>query len=346
MSTIWDHTTKPILILSPQAGITDSAFRQIARQCGADIVYTEFASCDGLVYNPKPSLERLKFDASEHPVVCQIFGNNPEYFFKATQLIERAGFDGVDINFGCPAKKVVGNNGGVCLMRDLTLVRQIVEATCNAVRNIPVSIKIRRSIGLRDEHNHPTNEQHTALDLINAIHGLPVKALIIHGRSYEKPFNGDPDFDMIRRVKEQFDGIVIGNGGVNTPEDAKAMLDKTGADGVAIARGVYGNPWIFQQINEYLATGRYSAPTPEQKQETALQHADLMHQLKGERGIIEMRKHLAWYFKGWDGASKFRSQLANVKTPDDVRQIVRSIQLTENISSLDLSTQSQPALAQ
>lgn len=310
-------------MLAPQSGITDSAFRQIARQNGADVVFTEFASTDGMVYNPEPSLERLKFDASEHPVVCQIFGNNPDFFYKATQMVEAAGFDGVDINFGCPAKKVVGNNGGVCLMRDLGLVREIVSATCEATKTIPVSIKIRRSIRLLTDHAEPA--EHTALDLIETIHDLPIAAVTIHGRSYEKPFAGEPDFEMIRSVKLAFNGIVIGNGGINTPEDAASMIKRTGVDGVAIARGVYGNPWIFQQIKDYLRTGTLSAPSWEQIFTAAAQHAQLMYQTKGTHGLVEMRKHLGWYIKGFPNAAEYRKLLMQIEHPDQVREILNQI---------------------
>ena len=323
--SFWHSIKTPILTLAPQSGITDSAFRQLTRSHGADVVFTEFASIDGMVFRPDAAMKRLKFDATEHPVVCQIFGNKPEYFHKATQMIEQAGFDGVDINMGCPAKKVFGNNGGVSLMRDLKLVREIVEATCSAAQKIPVSIKIRRSIGLVDENNKPIGKEHTALDLLEAIKDLPVQAITIHGRSYEKPFIGDPDFGMIKAVKESFDGIVIGNGGIFTPEDAQNMLTQTSADGLAIARGVYGNPWIFQQIRDYLATGKYAKPEWSEIKREAIKHAELMYKTKGTQGVKEMRKHLGWYVKGFPNASQYRKKLMSVETPEQVQTILESV---------------------
>ncbi len=315
-------------MLAPQSGITDSAFRQLAMRNGADVVFTEFTSVDGLAYSSAPSLERLKFDASEHPVVCQIFGNKPKFFSEATKKVEAAGFDGVDINFGCPAKKVVGNQGGVSCMRDLTLVRQIVEATCEAAQKIPVSIKIRRSIKLIDNNGKALPQEHTALDLLDTIKDLPIAAMTIHGRSYERPFTGEPDFAMIAEVKKRFNGLVIGNGGINTVTDAKNMLDKTGVDGLALARGIYGKPWLFRQIHEYLKTGKYAEVQWNVIIETAVWHAELMFTLKGERGIVEMRKHLGWYFKGFPGASEVRKELMQIKNPSELRSVISSFNLT------------------
>lgn len=316
-------------MLAPQSGVTDSAFRQLAMRNGADVVFTEFTSVDGLAYSSTPSLERLKFDASEHPVVCQIFGNKPEFFSEAAKKVEAAGFDGVDINFGCPAKKVVGNQGGVSCMRDLALVRNIVEATCNAVTTIPVSIKIRRSIKLVDANGKTLPQEHTALDLLESLKDLPIAAITIHGRSYERPFTGDPDFTMIAEVKKRFNGFVVGNGGINTPEDAKNMLEKTGVDGIALARGVYGKPWLFKQTRDYLNTGSYTEKPWGDIVDTAMWHAELMFHLKGERGIVEMRKHLGWYFKGFPGAVSMRKQLMQIQNPTELRQIISHFSLAK-----------------
>lgn len=318
----WTTLPKPIVALAPMAGVTDAAFRIVCKEFGADVIYTEFASSNALVHDSQRTFEMIKFDERERPVVCQIFGNDPEMFMKASRQLERMGFDGVDINFGCPAYKVVKHGGGVSLMRTPALCRELVQAACEGAKHIPVSIKIRSSIckegcDKRDPANHVT-----ALDLINLIQDLPVAAIMIHGRSYELPFDGEPNVSMIKQVKHAFKGVTIANGGIHTPEDAKRILDETGADGVGLARGVRGSPWLFRQIKEYLATGAYTDFAWEEKKQLALRHARRAAEIKGDHGIIEMRKHLAWYVHGMHGASTLRQQLVRVTSVDDIEKLL------------------------
>ncbi|MEI6627495.1 MAG: tRNA-dihydrouridine synthase family protein, partial [bacterium] len=251
----WQKIKKPILALAPMAGVTDSAFRQICKKYGADVVYTEMVSADGLYYDSKKTLEFLRFAKAEQPVVIQLFGKHPEKFTKAAQLAEKAGFAGIDINFGCPAKKVAGHGGGVTLMRDLPKCREIIEAVLAGTK-LPVSIKIRASI-------KKGKETVTALDFLQTIKDLPIAAIMFHGRSYEVPFSGDPDYEMIKKAKVLCPHIpLLGNGGVNSPEDAKKMLDLSGCDGFGLARGLYGKPWLFDLIKDYLKAGKYKPFTP------------------------------------------------------------------------------------
>lgn len=312
-------------MLSPMAGVTDSAFRQLAKKFGADVVYTEFISTAGLHFSPDAPHERLEFTEEERPVVCQIFGSEPEFFYQAAQRIENEGFDGVDINFGCPAKKVVNSGGGVTMLRDLDRSYEIIQATCEAVRNIPVSLKTRVSVGCVNADGAKIGERHTVLDLIDKIRDLPVEALILHGRTYETPFAGEPDYDMMRAARDAFNGIFIANGGVSTPEGARTMLERTGADGIALARGVYGKPWLFRQIKDFLAWNAYVEPDRATICRLALEHAEELARLKGEeRGIREMRKHLVWYTKGWDGAKELRRELVQVQTLPDIERLLYS----------------------
>ncbi len=317
MENFWQTLPKPILALAPMAGVTDTAFRQMCKVGGADVLYTEFVSTDAVVYESKKTFEMLKFAPAEQPVVCQVFGKNPEHYFKSAKVIADFGFAGIDINFGCPAYKVVKHGGGVTLMRRLDLVRELVQATCEG-SPIPVSIKIRASICKEGCAADDPEGQVTALDLIERIKDLPVAAVMIHGRSFEKPFDGSPNVGAITQVKKAFSGIVLANGGVYSPEAAKQLLDETGADGVGVARGSWGRPWLFQEIKDYLRDGTYTQKTWEQIVPNILRHAQLAFAAKGGHGLIELRKHLAWYVKGFPGASELRSKLVRATSYDDI----------------------------
>jgi nifR3 family TIM-barrel protein len=303
----WTKFKKPIIALAPMAGVTDSAFRQICKKFGADVVYSEMISVDALAHNSKKTLKMLEFSKKEKPSVFQLFGKKPELFSQAAKLLEQKGVDGIDINFGCPAPKVFKCGGGASLMKDLDLCYEIIKATCLAVK-IPVSIKIRSSVG-----------KITALDLIRKIKDLPVAAIMIHGRSYEQGFGGNVDLEAIKSARKAFKGIVLGNGGIINPLIAKEMLVKTKVDGIGLAQGVLGKPWLFKQIKDYLKTGNYSEFNFRQIKKTALEHAALNYKLKGRQGILEMRKHLAWYFKGFAGASLLRQKLIRVNSLEEIK---------------------------
>ncbi len=306
MKNFWQKLKLPIIALAPMAGVSDSAFRQLCKSFGADVVYTEMVSADALHYDSKKTLELLKFEKSEKPIVCQLFGKRPEMFAKAAKMVEKAGFDGVDLNFGCPAKKVVAHSGGVTMMRDLKHCRKLIETVLGCTR-LPVSVKIRSGI-----------DKITALDFVLAINDLPISAIMVHGRPFKNPYSAPIDYEIIKKVKENFIGIVLGNGGINTPQDAKKMLELTGADGVGLARGLYGRPWLFKQVKDYLKKGKYKEFEFNDIKKVALLHAKLAESSKGKWGIVETRKHLAYYVKGFPGAADLRSKLVLV---DDVKQI-------------------------
>lgn len=317
----WKKLKPPILALAPMAGITDSAFRQLCRESGADVVYTEMVSADGLYYDSKKTLEFLKFNKGEKPVVIQLFGKHPERFGKAAKLCEQAGFDGIDINFGCPAKKVAGHGGGVTLMRDLSKCWEIIEAVMGGTK-LPVSVKLRSSI------NKISGEKIlkvTALDFIKYMSDLPLAAVMLHGRSYEKPFEGDPDYAMIKEAKKLFKGVVLGNGGIKVPEDAKKMIDSAKVDGVGLARGVYGKPWLFKQTRQFLKNGKISEIKKDQIKKTMARHAQLIFASKGKHGLFELRKHLLWYVSGWPGAKELRSRLVKIETIGELKKVLKEI---------------------
>ncbi len=336
MSTFWHKQPKPIIALAPMAGVCDSPFRQICRTHGADVIYTEFLSADALVFGSEKTFKMLEFDPSEQPVVCQIFGKNTKTIAEGAKIAEKEGYAGIDLNFGCPAYKVVKNGGGVSLMRNLDKLYDVVASTIDAV-DIPVSIKIRASISAdakikdlieeEDEEDRTlmTTGEVTAVDLVKKIANLPVACIMVHARSYEVPFDGQPNLDMVKKVRALYDGVLLTNGGINTPEEAKRQLDETGADGVGLARGVQGNPWLFQQIKDYLETGSYSPVSWEDRKKTMLEHAEIMRKVKGENSMFELRKHLAWYVKGMEGSKEIRTKLVQVKSIDEIAPILDSV---------------------
>lgn len=318
----WNEIKTPILALAPMAGITDSAFRQVCRYYGADVAYTEMVSADGLFYDSKKTLDFLKFKQKERPIVVQLFGKHPEKFTRAAQLCQQAGFDGIDINFGCPAKKVAGHGGGVTLMRDLPKCREIIEAVLAGTK-LPVSVKLRSSI------NNDSGKI-TALDFLKFMKELPLAAVMIHGRSYEKPFEGDPDYAMVKKCAKYQrqinpECVMIGNGGIKKPEDAKKMLELADADGVGLARGLYGRPWLFQQCRQYLNSGKYAEPTPAEIKKTILLHGKLAFAAKDNHGLVELRKHLLWYVSGRPNAKELRFQLVRVSTLGELKTAIKNI---------------------
>ncbi|MEA2088449.1 MAG: tRNA-dihydrouridine synthase [Patescibacteria group bacterium] len=311
-NNFWQALDKPILALAPMAGITDSCFRQICKDFGVDVVYSEMASSSALKFSSKKTLELLKFKKKERPYVVQLFGNNSEHFAVAVKIVmQKIKPDGIDINFGCPVKKVFKQGAGVALMLDLNLSKKIIKAVC-ANSNVPVSIKIRSKI-----------QDKTAINFVKNLSGFPIKAIMVHGRSYEQGFKGEIDIEVIKKIKKFFNGIVLANGGIDSPEIAKKILVTSKADGLGIARGSQGKPWIFSQIKDYLKTGEYQEKTQKQIFKIALKHSKMAYQQKGNFGIIEMRKHLCWYVKNMPNASSLRQEIIKAKNITDIEKNLR-----------------------
>jgi len=305
------------IILAPMAGITDLPFRLICKEHGADIVYSEMISVAGLFYNGKKTKELLKTIPEEQPMAFQLFGTEPKHFAKATKLITNQSASQsaqLDINFGCPVKKVIKQGAGCALMEKPKLAREIIQAVLENT-TLPVSIKIRAGIKKID-----------ALNFLEKVADLNWKTVIVHGRTYENGFKGPINLELIKKIKEKFpQKNVIANGGILTPEDAKKVLKKTNVDGLAIARGTLGNPWIFEQIKSFLKTGKYKKPSVSEIKNTALRHARLFIKHKKEEDIREFRKHLGWYFKGIPKAKKIRKDLFAIESYEKIKQLIRKI---------------------
>ena len=315
MNNFWqklkkDKKNEPILALAPLAGFTDSAFRFICKEFGADVVYSEMASVSALKYKPKKTLEMLKFDKRERPYVVQLFGSDKNHFIEAVKFLEKnLQPDGIDINFGCPVKKVLKQGAGCKLMGDLKLSRQIIQAVLDNT-NIPLSIKVRTSA-------FSVN----LIDFLKNISDLPVSTLMIHGRSLKQLFSGPIDLNLIKESRNYFSGIILANGGINNLAEAQDVYKKTGVDGVAFARGVLGRPWVFSKDLQNVSG--------EDKKiliiETALRHLELIRENRGEVSFNEFKGHLAWYLKDFSGASNLRMKMMSAKSYQEIENLLSLI---------------------
>ncbi|MCE5333937.1 MAG: tRNA-dihydrouridine synthase [Desulfobacteraceae bacterium] len=304
----WDSLPKPIFALAPLSGITDSAFRQICKQFGADLVYSELSSATALTYNPERTFRILRFNPVERPYLVQLFGNNPEHFAIAARLVtEGIKPDGIDINFGCPIHKVFHHGAGAALMTDLTRACEVIQSVIENT-HLPVSIKVRTRVNDMDLGT-----------FLDSIADLDVKAVMIHGRTYAQGFSGPVDHEAIREARAHFGGIVLANGGIKNAAAGLDLLDRTTADGIGIARGAMGNPWIFQEIKQIHGHGAQEAKNVLQ---TALRHAELSVGLKGHHGVIEMRKHLCWYLRHLPGSNLQRRRAVTVNSLEDIAELL------------------------
>ena len=308
------------LILAPLAGITDRTFRLLCRENGADVTVTEMVSTRGLLAQPERTARYLEYGEGERPVGAQLFGAVPEEMAEAAAEIRRLRFDFVDINMGCPVRKVTAGGAGAALLSRPPLAGKIVKAAVDAA-GIPVTVKIRSGFG---------TEPDSYLAVAKEVFGAGAAAVTLHPRTRGQMFSGTADWGQIARLKREFpDRVVIGNGDVRQPEDSRRMVSETGCDAVMIGRAALGNPWIFSAIRRGVAVaagggapGTPDGPSPEVRRTLILRHGEEMHRRHGEGGIREMRKHLAWYSRGIPGASAFRAHLVTVRTCDDFRSAV------------------------
>lgn len=314
--TIGNVTLDNNLILAPMAGVTDLPFRVLCKEQGAGLICMEMVSAKGIYYNNKNTESLLAIDEREHPVSLQLFGSDPEIMSEMAKRIEHRPFDILDINMGCPVPKVVNNGDGSALMKNPILAGEIIEKTAKAIKK-PLTVKIRK--GFDDAHVNAVEMAHIAEESGAA-------AIAVHGRTREQYYSGKADWEIIRKVKEAVKIPVIGNGDIFTPQDAYRMQQETGCDGLMIARGAQGNPWIFAQINHFLETGEeLRKPSAKEMVDMVLRHAKMQIAFKGEfTGMREMRKHAAWYTGGYKHASRLRSLLNEVETYEQLEELLET----------------------
>ena len=301
-----------ICILAPMAGVSDLPFRLLCREQGADLVCMEMVSAKAIAYHNRNTEKLMQIDPGEHPVSLQLFGSDPELMAEIAKEIEERPFDILDINMGCP---VPGNGEGSALMREPTLVERIVSSVSRAVKK-PVTVKIRK--GFDDDHVN-------AVEIARIAEASGAAAIAVHGRTREQYYSGTADWEIIRQVKEAVSIPVIGNGDVDSPQKAKAMLEETGCDGVMIGRAARGNPWIFRQIKEYLENGRLTdPPSLAEIHEMMLRHARMQVEYKGDyTGIREMRKHISWYTAGLPHSARLRARINSVESLKEMEELLQ-----------------------
>ncbi len=285
------------------AGVTDSAFRQMCKQGGADVVYSEMASVNALFYSPQKTLEMLKFEETERPYVVQIFGSEPKLFSLATKLIQKElKPDGIDINFGCPVPKIAKQGAGAELMRNLELSKKVVQSVLDASK-LPVSIKIRSQV-----------KEMNALRFLDNLSSLSISTLMIHGRNLNQGHSGEVNTKIIRQARNYFGGVILANGGVIDKKSADKLLLESKADGIGVGQGAMGRPWIFKELKgEKIEVDVF---------EKMKEHFLLAQKNKGQQGAIEMRKHLCWYVNGMTGAGAMRKKFVEVETYEDLLKII------------------------
>lgn len=304
------------VILGPMAGVTDLPFRLFCREQGAGLVCMEMVSAKAVFYGNRNTKELLQVNPGERPVSLQLFGSDPEILSDIAARLEEGPYDLFDLNMGCPVPKVVKNGEGSALMKDPKLVERILSSMVRALKK-PVTVKIRK--GFNDESVN-------AVEIARIAEGCGAAAVAVHGRTREQYYSGKADWEIIRQVKEAVSIPVIGNGDVDSPEAAKRMLAETGCDGVMVARGAKGNPWIFKRITEYLETGRIPPkPSREEVKAMMLRHGEMMVEFKGEAAAMrEMRKHVAWYTAGWPHSAALRNDINAVETMEALRELIET----------------------
>jgi nifR3 family TIM-barrel protein len=343
---IGNVSVRPATVLAPMAGVTDTVFRRFIRhaslftanhsmadqsqtaigeaitntQSGCGLLMTEFTSADGLSRMRESKRRRyLTFYDDEHPIGAQLFGSNPQTLADAARIVEETGFDTVDLNLGCPAKRVVGCNGGSGLLRDLPKIGEIFRAVRKAV-TIPFTVKFR--LGWNDQ-------QIVCVELARMAEAEGLNAVALHARTREQGYSGQAQWQWIAAVKQAVGIPVLGNGDIRTPEDAAAMIEKTGCDAVMIGRAAPANPWIFRQIAQYTATGRYDAPTIEDRYrlirayfEMLLAESEATRDLPRDARLGDpvgkMKQFATWFTHGVPGGAKLRAAIYAARTGEAV----------------------------
>ncbi|PCE66805.1 tRNA dihydrouridine synthase DusB [Sediminicola luteus] len=300
------------LLLAPMEDVSDPPFRALCKEQGADVVYTEFISSEGLIRDAAKSVMKLDIYEKERPVGIQIFGANLDSMLRSVEIVEKSNPDIIDINFGCPVKKVVSKNAGAGILRDIPLMVKLTEAMVKHT-NLPVTVKTRLGWD---------NDSIKIVEVAERLQDVGIKAIAIHGRTRVQMYKGNADWKPIAQVKNnpRMHIPVFGNGDVDSPEMAVKMRDEYGLDGAMIGRASIGNPWFFNQVKHYIKTGEHMAlPTMTERVSAARRHLQMSIDWKGEKlGVFETRRHYTNYFKGIPNFKEYRMKMVTSDHAADV----------------------------
>ena len=309
------------LLLAPMEDVSDPPFRSVCKEQGADLMYTELIRSEGLIRDAIKSRQKLDIFEEERPIGIQIFGGDEEALSLSARIVETTGPDLVDINFGCPVKKVVCKGAGAAILKDLPKMVSLTKAVVDAVK-IPVTVKTR--LGWDEESKN-------IVEVAERLQDVGIQALSIHGRTRAQMYKGHADWTLIEKVKNnpRIHIPVFGNGDIDSPEKALEYKNRYGVDGVMIGRAAIGYPWIFNEIKHYFQTGTHlPPPSVEERIRVCRQHLDFSVRWKGTKlGILEMRRHYANYLKGLSHIKEFRHQLVHALSLEEIEQIFQSIQI-------------------
>lgn len=306
--------------LAPMAGISDSPYRKLVKQFGAGLVFTELVSAEGLIRDSAKTFDYMRFDEEERPIGIQLFGANPESMGKAAKLASALQPECIDLNFGCPVKKVIKHGAGSAILQDLENMQNIVKSVRDAT-DLPLWCKIRSG----------WNEDNiVAVEAAQRIEEAGADAITVHPRTRAMMFKGHSDWHIIKQVKDSIHIPVIGNGDINTAQDAIQMIDQTQCDAVMIGRGAMSRPWIFKQCNHYLKKEtQLPDPTFKERIDICITHYQIaMQTMKMPKGVWEMRKHVAWYLKGMPGSSAVKQEIFQMTDPGTVLDTLKHFQNT------------------
>jgi nifR3 family TIM-barrel protein len=293
------------------AGVTDWPFRLLCAEMGCCMAYSEMVSAKALARLNKNTISLLERQESESSLGVQIFGSDPQVMAEASSMLSGMGFSEISINMGCPAKKIVSNGEGSALLKDPKLAGRI-ASMCAKAATIPVTVKIRAGFS-----------EVNAVEIARVLEESGASAIALHARTTLQGYSGKADWTLIEKVKRSIKIPLIGNGDIFEPEDALRMMEETGCNGVMIGRGAQGNPWIFKRVKSLVEKGlALPGPNIEERISVAVRHCEMMHELKGANGIIEMRKHLAWYTKGLKNASSVRARIMKAKSLHDIEKML------------------------
>lgn len=315
------------LLLAPMEDVSDPPFRAVCKAGGADLMYTEFVSSEGLIRDAAKSRQKLDIFEYERPIGIQLFGSDIETMAECAKIATAVSPDLIDINYGCPVKQVACRGAGAALLQDIPKMVAMTEAVVKAT-HLPVTVKTR--LGWDDSTKNIE-------DVAERLQDIGIQALTVHGRTRVQMYKGEADWTLIGRIKEnsRIRIPIFGNGDITTPEKALEYRNRYGVDGIMIGRASIGYPWIFNEIKHFLKTGTYlTSPTIADRVAVCRQHLEFSIRWKGEKlGVLEMRRHYASYFKGMDGAKSFRNRLVQADTFAEVEEILQEISATYSLEA-------------